>query len=53
MRIRMSLIELTCSARGESVHILDKLHWCVIETSFLEDTAYLCLQMAYEDANLA
>ena len=25
----------TYSARGESMHILDKLHWRVMETSFL------------------
>ena len=30
--------ELAYSARVESVNILDELHWCVKETSFLVDT---------------
>ena len=42
----------TYSARGESVHILYKLHWCVMKTSFLFRKASLCLQLAYGDTNL-
>ena len=29
--------DLKYCARGESVHILEKLHWCVMEMSFLVD----------------
>ena len=38
-------------ALGESVQIPEKLHECVMETSFLLDTALLSVQLAYEDAN--
>ena len=42
----------TCSARGESVDIVDKLHWCIMETSFLEHNAQLWVQSTYAHANL-
>ena len=28
-------LDLASNARGESLHILDKFHWCVMEASFL------------------
>ena len=41
------------SARGVWVHILDKLHWCVMETSFLVYTAKLFVQLIDGDASSA
>ena len=38
--------------RGESVHILDKLQWYVMETSFPVDSANLWVQLTHGDANL-
>ena len=40
------------SARGESVHILDKLLWRVMETSFLVHNAFLYEHLANGDAIL-
>ena len=40
------------SERIESVHILDKLHWCVLETSFLVLNMKLCVRLAYAYANV-
>ena len=34
------------------MHIVDKLHWCVMEMSSLVYTAYHLVQLAYGDANL-
>ena len=43
---------LAYGARGEPVLILDSLHGCVMETSFLVHNAKLRVQLAYGDANL-
>ena len=40
------------SIRGESLHILDKLHWCVMETSSLVHNANLYVQLTDEHVNL-
>ena len=34
------------------MHILDKLHWCVMETSFLVHNASLCALLAYAHASI-
>ena len=42
----------TYSQRDESVHILDKLHWCVMDTSFFVHNELLCEQLAYAHGNV-